>query len=127
MITNYKIITKHVKAIGPINVIIDSNNKVWFIGIEISALLGYKNHGDAIYYLVPKIYREKIKLKQNTLIGKKYDSKNITRIFSLISKDGLIQLLWRSRMDKGMILANLLIELGMIDHKELFGIPENTL
>ena len=87
---------------GNLNVLKDSNGKLWFIGVEVARCLGYHNARDVIYSL-PDIYKQQVNInefvcfKQTNSPGRGNPNK------TLISEQGLIELIGKSDLNNPVV------------------------
>ena len=83
---------------GKLTVLKDTNGKLWFIGIEVARMLGYKQPSLAIRDLVSKDHRLLVNIKFILNIKSGYPYKTI------ISEQGLIELINRPKKRKNQYI-----------------------
>ena len=86
---------------GNLNVLKDSNGKLWFIGVEVARCLGYQKPENAIYNL-PQEYKYKY-IGKLEIPNKGISSWGGARHTMLLSEQGLIELIGKSDLNNPVV------------------------
>lgn len=84
------------KLFGDLTVFDDyENGKLWFIGVEVANMLGYKSPKSALYKLVPKSHKRKFK----TSVAYGDTNETRERVLNLIDEAGFYRLVFKSTLE----------------------------
>ena len=104
MLYNYDRSSIKNDVFGDLEVFVEPNGKIWFLGIQAATILGYKNPNDAIYKQVPPLEKEFITLNEKDIeiiIGPAYEKNRCrsyqNRKYAIITEMGLNFLIGSSR------------------------------
>ena len=88
---------------GNLNVLKDSSGKLWFIGIEVAQMLGYKDPSRAIRYAIPAHEKQIVNMSKYPVNFTGYSQGRGNSNKTLISEQGLIELINRSELNNPII------------------------
>lgn len=89
---------------GKLTVLKDSNGNLWFIGIEVASILGYKSPKDAVYDLVPSYYKQTVPINEFIGISPMNSPTRGNPNKTVISEHGLIALITKSTLTNSIII-----------------------